>query len=53
MTSVASYSYDPVKRELISYDTPNIVAAKAQYVLEEGLAGAMYWEVGAAPIESY
>lgn len=45
MTDVASYSYDAATQELVSYDTPNIVAAKANYVVKNGLAGGMFWEV--------
>jgi hypothetical protein len=29
----------------VSYDTPNIVKAKAQYVQNKGLAGSMFWEL--------
>ena len=43
--SISSYSYDSAKRELISYDTPNIVKQKAQYVIDQGLAGTMFWEL--------
>jgi chitinase len=45
-TTVSSYSYDSSKKELISYDTPNIVKTKAQYVVSQGMAGSMFWEVG-------
>ncbi|PCH03070.1 Peptidoglycan-binding Lysin subgroup [Penicillium occitanis (nom. inval.)] len=41
----ASYSYDPVKGYMISYDTAKIAAVKAQYVLDMGLGGTMWWEV--------
>ena len=44
-TSGSSYSYDSAKREWISYDTPNIVKLKAQYVADNGLAGTMYWDL--------
>lgn len=44
-TSVASYSYDAAKHEFVSYDTPNMVKLKAQYIVEHGLAGSMFWEV--------
>jgi len=44
-TDVASYSYDSSKEELVSYDTPNIVAKKAQYVISNGLAGSMFWDL--------
>ncbi|WWC90512.1 uncharacterized protein L201_005448 [Kwoniella dendrophila CBS 6074] len=43
----ASYSYDPHKRLLISYDTPAIAHQKARYVNGEGLGGAMFWELDA------
>jgi chitinase len=43
----ASYSYDERKRELISYDTPYTVQKKAEYVLEHGLGGSMFWEASA------
>ena len=42
---VASYSYDPVKRELVSYDVPDTVRIKAEYVRAKALAGCMFWEV--------
>jgi chitinase len=41
----ASYSYDSAKKELVSYDTPNIVNQKAQYIQSKGLSGAMFWEL--------
>ncbi|CRG89522.1 hypothetical protein PISL3812_06558 [Talaromyces islandicus] len=41
----ASYSYDPKKKYMISYDTPNIAAVKAEYTQEMGLGGLMWWEV--------
>ena len=44
-TDIASHSYDSSKRELVSYDTPNIAKLKAQYVQNKGLAGAMFWDV--------
>jgi chitinase len=42
---VASYFYDNATQELISYDTPDIVKIKAQYINNQSLAGAMFWEV--------
>jgi len=41
----ASYSYDSSKRELVSYDTPDSVRQKSQYIANNGLAGAMFWEL--------
>jgi chitinase len=40
----ASYSYDASKRFMISYDTPEIIARKAQLIREQGLGGGMWWE---------
>ncbi|KAF8551632.1 glycoside hydrolase family 18 protein [Imleria badia] len=42
---VASYSYDSVKRELVSYDVPDIVRIKAEYVAFNALGGCMFWEL--------
>lgn len=40
----ASYSYDPVKKILNSYDTPKSIQEKCKYVWEKGLAGVIVWE---------
>ncbi|KAF9586704.1 hypothetical protein BGW38_008627 [Lunasporangiospora selenospora] len=42
--TVSSYSYDPSKRELITYDTPFVIGQKANYIAERRLGGAMFWE---------
>ncbi|KAG5635930.1 hypothetical protein H0H81_009643 [Sphagnurus paluster] len=44
-TDGSSYSYDALKREFVSYDTPNIVKLKAKYIKAQGLAGSMFWEL--------
>ncbi|PPQ99959.1 hypothetical protein CVT24_009538 [Panaeolus cyanescens] len=44
-TDITSYSYDSSKRELVSYDTPNIIKLKTQYIKSQGLAGSMFWEL--------
>ncbi|KIY47749.1 glycoside hydrolase family 18 protein [Fistulina hepatica ATCC 64428] len=44
-TDVTSYSYDPTTLELVSYDVPDIVAVKAQYMITNGMAGSMFWEL--------
>ncbi|GLB41081.1 putative glycosyl hydrolase 18 family protein [Lyophyllum shimeji] len=44
-TDVSSYSYDSATRELVSYDTPNIVRIKTQYINSKGMAGSMFWEL--------
>ncbi|EJU03683.1 glycoside hydrolase, partial [Dacryopinax primogenitus] len=47
LQTVSSYSYNPQTKELVSYDTPTIVQAKAKYMLQHNLAGAMFWEISA------
>ncbi|KAG8927199.1 hypothetical protein FRC02_008406 [Tulasnella sp. 418] len=44
-TNVASYSYDSAKKELVSYDTPNIIRTKSNYIISQNLAGGMFWEL--------
>ena len=41
---VASYSYDPSKRMLVSYDTPDIAQRKGDFISAQRLGGAMWWE---------
>ncbi|KAG8736566.1 hypothetical protein FRC11_002573 [Ceratobasidium sp. 423] len=41
----SSYSYDSSKKELVSYDTPNIIRQKAAYIKDKGLGGGMFWEL--------
>ncbi|KAJ9603725.1 Chitinase 4 [Cladophialophora chaetospira] len=40
----ASWSYCPSSQTMISYDTPELVAQKAQFVRDYGLGGGMWWE---------
>jgi chitinase len=46
----ASYSYDPVAKELISYDTVQSVQGKTSYIIQRGLLGSMFWEASADKI---
>lgn len=49
---MASWSYDPQKQEMISFDDEPTALAKAAWILDVGLAGAMYWELsGASSLE--
>ena len=40
----APYLYSPQQRVFVSYEDPQSVAAKCQYVLENKLAGIMFWD---------
>jgi chitinase len=40
----ATYSWDPSIRELIAFDTPDMVVEKVSYVRGHGLGGSMFWE---------
>jgi chitinase len=44
---VASWSFDPVSRSMVSYDTPKIAGMKAEYIKNKGLGGGMWWETSA------
>ncbi|GBE84663.1 Endochitinase B1 [Sparassis crispa] len=51
-TDVTSYSYDSSKAELVSYDTPSIATVKAQYVINNGFAGSMFWDLSTDKVGS-
>ncbi|KAI0189025.1 glycoside hydrolase superfamily [Astrocystis sublimbata] len=40
----ATYTYDPVRRELITYDNVESTAYKGHYVRNKRLGGAFFWE---------
>ena len=52
MTEVASWCYEPVKRELVSYDTAGVVKVKTQWVMSLDLGGVMFWESSADRTDS-
>ena len=39
-----SYAYGS-NNQWVGYDSPKSAARKAQYILDEGLGGAMYWDL--------
>lgn len=43
----ATYSYDPARRHLVTYDTPSMAREKAEWIKKHGLGGAMWWESSA------
>ncbi|KAH7918608.1 glycoside hydrolase family 18 protein [Leucogyrophana mollusca] len=48
----SSYSYDSSKKELVSYDTPDIVKMKAEYAISNQLAGSMFWDLSTDKVGS-
>ena len=40
----ATYSYDAGKREMISFDTVDMVKKKVAYLKGQGMGGSMFWE---------
>lgn len=45
--SGATYCYNPNTKTLVSYDTPGMARMKAEYIVERGLGGGMWWESSA------
>ena len=43
--ALASWSYDPHKKEMITYDDEYVAAWKADWIVKEHLGGAMFWEL--------
>ena len=39
--SVTSYSYDPIKQEMVSYDTLEVTQIKVEYIKSIGLGGGI------------
>jgi hypothetical protein len=43
------FLWHDTRRIFIAYDDPESLRGKARYVIERGLAGAMYWQHGSDP----
>ena len=43
----ATYSYDPGRRVMVSYDTVGLARRKAEFIRQRGLGGGMWWESSA------
>ncbi|OQS00262.1 class V chitinase ChiB1 [Thraustotheca clavata] len=46
-TIQATYFYDSTKKMFVTYDSPATVQAKAKYLKDNSLGGAMFWEISA------
>jgi chitinase len=42
---VASFTYDPVKKEMVSFDSEEVARMKGEYIKKENLGGSMFWEL--------
>ncbi|KAK4621245.1 hypothetical protein CLAFUW4_07604 [Fulvia fulva] len=51
--TVASWAYDATTQTMVSYDSPEVVATKVDYIKQYGLGGAMWWEAnGDLPVNN-
>jgi chitinase len=48
-TALVPYLYSPEQRIFVSYEDPESVAAKCQYVLTNKLGGVMFWDYSGDP----
>ncbi|OBZ83627.1 Endochitinase B [Choanephora cucurbitarum] len=46
-TNIASWSYNKHTKEFVTYDTPDVVRAKSEYIKKRHLGGGMFWELTA------
>lgn len=44
LSIAADWTYNPIQRFMISFDTPDTTLMKAEYIKARGLGGAMWWE---------
>ena len=47
----AGYSYDATRKVLNTYDVPQAVKAKCDYVIQKGLGGLIIWESMARKVD--
>jgi chitinase len=43
----ATYSYDSATKEMVSFDTAEMVRRKVEYMRGKGMGGSMFWEASA------
>ena len=43
--AIASWTYDPKMREMVSFDSEEVARLKGKYIKKENLAGSMFWEL--------
>jgi chitinase len=43
--ALASWSFDPLKKEMVSFDTEEVAERKGEYIVKEQLGGSMFWEL--------
>lgn len=43
----ASWSFDKDTKEFVTYDSPQVIALKSQYIKDNHIGGAMFWELSA------
>ncbi|KAK6350504.1 hypothetical protein TWF718_003695 [Orbilia javanica] len=49
---IAAWSYDSAAKLMVSFDTPNVVKWKAQYIKANELGGAMWWDTSGDKVSS-
>jgi len=48
-SSLVPYLYNPEKQQFVSYEDPDSIAVKANYVRKNGLGGIMFWDYSGDP----
>ncbi|KAG9190922.1 chitinase [Alternaria panax] len=42
--TLTSWSWDKARKQMVSFDTPKVASWKTDYLMQEGLGGAWWWE---------